>query len=244
MRALAADARGRADRRGGRRPARDGRRLRRQRRSPRAWPRAADVHREHGFAFPLGDDAPLVTGVVDVARARGGTATALVVDYKSDQVAGADLEALVEASYGGPAADLRARLPARGRARRRGRPPLPRASRRAGRRALRGGRRRRARAAICAPARPACWPASSPSPAVPHRVAVRHLPGPRRPLLAPARAHRPDRRGGARTLTARRLERAAEGAPDGCLGAEDGPSSAIALPSRRRRRRRIGAYEP
>jgi ATP-dependent helicase/nuclease subunit A len=60
---------------------------------------AAEVHREHAFAFPLGDAAPLITGVVDaVAIERDGAH--LVVDYKSDHVEGADLEALVEASYG------------------------------------------------------------------------------------------------------------------------------------------------
>ena len=61
---------------------------------------AAEVRREHGFAFPLGDDGPLVNGVVDVL-AREADGTALVVDYKSDRVADADLAALVDASYGG-----------------------------------------------------------------------------------------------------------------------------------------------
>jgi ATP-dependent helicase/nuclease subunit A len=60
---------------------------------------AAEVHREHGFAFPLGDDGPLVNGVVD-ALAVEADGTALVVDYKSDRVDDADLEALVEDSYG------------------------------------------------------------------------------------------------------------------------------------------------
>jgi ATP-dependent helicase/nuclease subunit A len=60
---------------------------------------AVRVRREHGFAFPLGADGPLVTGVVD-ALALEADGTALVVDYKSDRVADADLEALVEASYG------------------------------------------------------------------------------------------------------------------------------------------------
>jgi hypothetical protein len=60
---------------------------------------AAEVHREHAFAFPLGEGAPLITGVVDaVAIERDGAH--LVVDYKSDHVEGAVLEALVEASYG------------------------------------------------------------------------------------------------------------------------------------------------
>jgi ATP-dependent helicase/nuclease subunit A len=60
---------------------------------------AADVRREHGFAFPLGDDGPLVTGFVDVL-AREPDGTALVLDYKSDHVEGMDLEEAVEASYG------------------------------------------------------------------------------------------------------------------------------------------------
>jgi hypothetical protein len=60
---------------------------------------AADVRREHTFAFPLMADGPLVNGVVDVL-AREADGTALVVDYKSDQVGDADLEALVEDGYG------------------------------------------------------------------------------------------------------------------------------------------------
>ncbi|QEC50014.1 AAA family ATPase [Baekduia soli] len=62
---------------------------------------APDVRREHGFVVGLGDDAaPLLHGVIDVLafEAQGG---ALVVDYKTDVVAGdADLEAHVEADYG------------------------------------------------------------------------------------------------------------------------------------------------
>ncbi|MEA2318922.1 MAG: ATP-dependent helicase/nuclease subunit, partial [Solirubrobacteraceae bacterium] len=60
---------------------------------------AREVHREHAFAFPLGADAPLVTGVVDVL-AREPDGSAVIIDYKSDRVAGADLEALVDTSYG------------------------------------------------------------------------------------------------------------------------------------------------
>jgi ATP-dependent helicase/nuclease subunit A len=60
---------------------------------------AVRVRREHGFAFPLGPDGPLVTGVVDVL-AEEADGTTLVVDYKSDRVGDADLEALVQASYG------------------------------------------------------------------------------------------------------------------------------------------------
>jgi hypothetical protein len=60
---------------------------------------APAVHREHWFAFPLMAEGPLVNGVVDVL-AEEADGTALVVDYKSDRVGDADLEALVEASYG------------------------------------------------------------------------------------------------------------------------------------------------
>ena len=61
---------------------------------------AAEVRREHGFAFMLGADGPLVNGFLDVL-AWESDGTALVVDYKSDHVEGADLEAVVEASYAG-----------------------------------------------------------------------------------------------------------------------------------------------
>jgi ATP-dependent exoDNAse (exonuclease V) beta subunit len=60
---------------------------------------AREVRREHAFAFPLGADAPLVTGVVDVL-AREADGTAVVIDYKSDRVGEAGLDDLVEASYG------------------------------------------------------------------------------------------------------------------------------------------------
>jgi ATP-dependent exoDNAse (exonuclease V) beta subunit len=59
---------------------------------------ARDVHREHAFAFVL-SGGPLVNGFVDVI-AREPDGTALIVDYKSDQVGDRDLEALVEAGYG------------------------------------------------------------------------------------------------------------------------------------------------
>jgi ATP-dependent exoDNAse (exonuclease V) beta subunit len=63
---------------------------------------AADVRREHGFAFALDPAAAgdvLITGFVDV-RGREGDA-ALVVDYKSDRLApDADLAATVERDYG------------------------------------------------------------------------------------------------------------------------------------------------
>jgi ATP-dependent exoDNAse (exonuclease V) beta subunit len=60
---------------------------------------AAEVHREHVFAFPLMADGPLVNGVVD-ALAIEPDGTALVVDYKSDRVGDADLAALVDTTYG------------------------------------------------------------------------------------------------------------------------------------------------
>jgi hypothetical protein len=60
---------------------------------------ARQVRREHAFAFALGE-GPLLTGFVDViAHEEGGGA--LIVDYKSDRVGDADLEALVEEHYGG-----------------------------------------------------------------------------------------------------------------------------------------------
>jgi ATP-dependent exoDNAse (exonuclease V) beta subunit len=59
--------------------------------------RASDVRREERFAFPLSDGV-LITGVLDVvARERGGRM--LVVDYKSDRLAGADPWALVAGAY-------------------------------------------------------------------------------------------------------------------------------------------------
>jgi ATP-dependent helicase/nuclease subunit A len=58
---------------------------------------ARSIHREHAFAFVL-TGGPLLNGFVDVI-AREDDGSALIVDYKSDQVGDADLEALVEASY-------------------------------------------------------------------------------------------------------------------------------------------------
>jgi ATP-dependent helicase/nuclease subunit A len=58
---------------------------------------AAAVHREHAFAFALGD-GPMLTGFVDVI-AHEADGSALIVDYKSDRVGDADLDALVEAHY-------------------------------------------------------------------------------------------------------------------------------------------------
>jgi ATP-dependent exoDNAse (exonuclease V) beta subunit len=58
---------------------------------------APEVHREHAFAFAL-PDGPLLNGFVDVI-AHEPDGGALVVDYKSDHVGDADLEALVETTY-------------------------------------------------------------------------------------------------------------------------------------------------
>ena len=60
--------------------------------------RARDVRREHGFAFLL-DGGPIVTGVLDVLATEDAGA-ALVLDYKSDPLEGAEPEAIVEATYG------------------------------------------------------------------------------------------------------------------------------------------------
>jgi ATP-dependent helicase/nuclease subunit A len=58
--------------------------------------RARSVDREHGFTLALRQT--LLNGIVDVlARERGGW---LVVDYKTDPVAGADLAAYAEERYG------------------------------------------------------------------------------------------------------------------------------------------------
>ena len=60
---------------------------------------AAEVWREQPFAYPAGEQLPLLTGVIDVlARERDGSF--LVIDYKSDAVAAEDdLEALVARDY-------------------------------------------------------------------------------------------------------------------------------------------------
>jgi ATP-dependent exoDNAse (exonuclease V) beta subunit len=61
---------------------------------------ARDVRREHPFAFSLGADEPLISGVIDLL-ALEADGTSLVVDYKSDRVeATVDLEQLVEREYG------------------------------------------------------------------------------------------------------------------------------------------------
>ena len=61
---------------------------------------ASSVRREHPFAFSLGTQAPLITGVIDLlaSESDGGH---LVLDYKSDRVGPAvDLQALVARDYG------------------------------------------------------------------------------------------------------------------------------------------------
>ncbi len=60
---------------------------------------AVSVRREHPFAFSLGADEPLITGVIDLlAVERDGTH--VVLDYKSDRVAAdVELERLVEREY-------------------------------------------------------------------------------------------------------------------------------------------------
>ena len=59
--------------------------------------RATDARREERFAFELADGV-LVTGAIDVlARERDGAM--LIVDYKSDRLAGADPTAIVDSAY-------------------------------------------------------------------------------------------------------------------------------------------------
>jgi ATP-dependent exoDNAse (exonuclease V) beta subunit len=60
--------------------------------------RADDVRREQPFALALGEGVPLLTGTVDVL-AREATGGLLVVDYKSDELAGVDPQLLVERRY-------------------------------------------------------------------------------------------------------------------------------------------------
>ena len=65
---------------------------------------AAEVRRELRFAFPLSDDPaqPMVVGALDVlARERtpAGPGRLLVVDYKTDRLAGASPEAVVRRAY-------------------------------------------------------------------------------------------------------------------------------------------------
>ena len=57
------------------------------------------MRREHPFAFALGEDEPLVTGVIDLL-AREPDGGIVVLDYKSDRVGPeVDLGALVEREY-------------------------------------------------------------------------------------------------------------------------------------------------
>ena len=61
--------------------------------------RAVSVHREHPFAFSLGPDQPLLSGVIDLLATEADGA-ALVVDYKTDQVAAEeDLQEHVRRDY-------------------------------------------------------------------------------------------------------------------------------------------------
>jgi ATP-dependent helicase/nuclease subunit A len=60
---------------------------------------ATGLRREHPFAFALSPHEPLVTGVIDLLAVEAD-GSCLVLDYKSDRVAGdVDLEALVEREY-------------------------------------------------------------------------------------------------------------------------------------------------
>lgn len=66
---------------------------------------APRVRRELAFAFTLRPHGAsgaslLVNGVVDAFALEGGSESALIVDYKSDPVAGVDLEAACEEKYG------------------------------------------------------------------------------------------------------------------------------------------------
>jgi ATP-dependent helicase/nuclease subunit A len=61
---------------------------------------ATRVRREQPFAFSLGSQQPLITGVIDLI-AHEANGRCLVLDYKSDRVSeGDDLTALVERDYG------------------------------------------------------------------------------------------------------------------------------------------------
>ena len=153
---------------------------------------APAVHREHWFAFPLMADGPLVNGVVDVL-AEEADGTALVVDYKSDRVGDADLEALVEASYGVQRriyglACLRAGAPAVEVVHifleRAAEPVVTATARTTPRRS----------SATCASARPACSPASFPS----RRPAPRRCAPPAPAAPASVRTRRTSRTGPSR----------------------------------------------
>ena len=84
---------------------------------------AAEVWREQPFAYPAGEQLPLLTGVIDVL-AREHDGGYLVIDYKSDAVAAEDdLEALVARDYA-LQRELYALAVLRGGAARRGGPAL------------------------------------------------------------------------------------------------------------------------
>ncbi len=74
---------------------------------------AASVHREHPFAFTLGADQPLLTGVIDLlARERDGSV--LLLDYKTDSRGrGGGSRGSCRAGLRAAAAALRAGRPAR-----------------------------------------------------------------------------------------------------------------------------------
>ena len=149
---------------------------------------ARAVHREHAFAFALGD-GPMLTGFVDVVAYEADGA-ALIVDYKSDRVGDADLDELVEAGYGVQRriyalAALRAGAPAVEVAHlfleRPAEPAVARYEQADARDARRrAARRRGAAAGRRVPGGRRAAPR-----------AVRHLPGARRAVLLPAGADRP-----------------------------------------------------
>ncbi len=56
------------------------------------------VRREERFSFVLGDDGPLITGVLDAIAVEPGRRM-LVVDYKSDRLEGHDPELVVRSAY-------------------------------------------------------------------------------------------------------------------------------------------------
>jgi ATP-dependent exoDNAse (exonuclease V) beta subunit len=61
---------------------------------------ARRVRREHPFAFSLGEEQPLIAGVIDLLAEEAGGGF-VVLDYKSDRVGPeVDLGALVERDYG------------------------------------------------------------------------------------------------------------------------------------------------
>ena len=60
---------------------------------------ARSVRFEQPFAFTVGDDLPVVSGVLDVV-ATEGDGERLVLDYKTNRVAGRDLEAVAADDYG------------------------------------------------------------------------------------------------------------------------------------------------